>query len=418
MINTAVAKKFHVLFWTQFDAVWAAIQAIGNPPVAFFVGKSPMKRLIFALIACILPSLAWAQGAIVQSGPAVPSDFACFLANGTVYDCGISSLNPVALPVIANAHLLGNSTGSSHAAQDTTLTSLIDQLGTAAQGDVLYRNGTVWVFLAPGTNGQYLQTQGAGANPQWATNAGTTYSAGTGLTLTSTTFSLTSPVTVALGGTGLTTYTSGGILAATGAGTITSSALLAQYQVVLGGGAGAVPATLGATGTSGQVLTSAGSSANPSWQTPTTGTVTSVATSSGLTGGTITSTGTISCVAAASSVKGCPTPDGTATHYLGGDGNWTAPAGLASVPLRGTTASIGGGSLGAGACVTGTATVTGVTSAMAVHASPVSAPQPDTSHGVSVVAYMSGSNTVTVVVCAIIASTTPNAVAYNVVANQ
>ena len=43
---------------------------------------------------------------------------------------------------------------------------------TANQGDIIYFNGTDWVDLAPGTNGQYLQTQGAGANPQWATVSG------------------------------------------------------------------------------------------------------------------------------------------------------------------------------------------------------------------------------------------------------
>lgn len=45
-------------------------------------------------------------------------------------------------------------------------------LTTAAQGHILYRNASGWVNLAPGTSGQYLQTQGAGANPQWATPAG------------------------------------------------------------------------------------------------------------------------------------------------------------------------------------------------------------------------------------------------------
>jgi hypothetical protein len=42
-------------------------------------------------------------------------------------------------------------------------------LGSDAQGDVMYYNGTDWARLGAGTNGQYLQTQGAGANPQWAT---------------------------------------------------------------------------------------------------------------------------------------------------------------------------------------------------------------------------------------------------------
>jgi hypothetical protein len=50
----------------------------------------------------------------------------------------------------------------------------------------------------------------------------------------------------------------------------------------------------GSQGTSGQVLTSAGTGNTPTWTTPTTGTVTSVATGTGLSGGTITSTGTIS----------------------------------------------------------------------------------------------------------------------------
>jgi hypothetical protein len=50
-----------------------------------------------------------------------------------------------------------------------------------------------------------------------------------------------------------------------------------------------------APGTSGQVLTTAGAAANPSWATVSgTGTVTNIATSGGLTGGPITTTGTLS----------------------------------------------------------------------------------------------------------------------------
>ena len=45
-------------------------------------------------------------------------------------------------------------------------------LASAAQGDVLYHNGTSYVRLAPGTSGQYLQTAGAGANPAWASVVG------------------------------------------------------------------------------------------------------------------------------------------------------------------------------------------------------------------------------------------------------
>jgi hypothetical protein len=49
----------------------------------------------------------------------------------------------------------------------------------------------------------------------------------------------------------------------------------------------------GAQGTSGQVLTSAGTGNTPTWTTPTTGTVTSITAGTGLTGGTITTSGTI-----------------------------------------------------------------------------------------------------------------------------
>jgi hypothetical protein len=45
--------------------------------------------------------------------------------------------------------------------------------GGSTQGAILYRNATTWVALAPGTAGQVLSSGGAGANPSWATSAGT-----------------------------------------------------------------------------------------------------------------------------------------------------------------------------------------------------------------------------------------------------
>lgn len=38
---------------------------------------------------------------------------------------------------------------------------------TPSQGDILYHNGTAWTRLAAGTNGWFLRTNGAGANPSW-----------------------------------------------------------------------------------------------------------------------------------------------------------------------------------------------------------------------------------------------------------
>ena len=77
--------------------------------------------------------------------------------------------------------------------------------------------------------------------------------------------------------------------------------------------------------------------------------------------------------------------------------------------LSGTTGSIGGSSLGAGACATGTVSVTGATTAMAVQASPVTYP------GAAYFwkGYVSSTGTVTVAVCAAVAGT-PTASVYNV----
>jgi hypothetical protein len=77
--------------------------------------------------------------------------------------------------------------------------------------------------------------------------------------------------------------------------------------------------------------------------------------------------------------------------------------------LSGTTASIGGGALLAGGCSTGTVTVTGATTSMAVVASPTTYP----GAGAYWQAYVSSANTVTVGVCATIALT-PTASTYNV----
>lgn len=75
-----------------------------------------------------------------------------------------------------------------------------------------------------------------------------------------------SPVTTS-GTLGLTVAgTSGGIPYFDTTSTLSSSAALSANELVLGGGAGASPVSLGSTGTSGQVLTSNGAAMDPSWQ--------------------------------------------------------------------------------------------------------------------------------------------------------
>lgn len=64
----------------------------------------------------------------------------------------------VSVAVSGDATLAANGALS---VSDLTITS-------EAQGDVIYFNGSNWVRLGPGTDGQFLMTQGAAANPTWS----------------------------------------------------------------------------------------------------------------------------------------------------------------------------------------------------------------------------------------------------------
>lgn len=69
---------------------------------------------------------------------------------------------------IATDRILGRDTAGSGDPEELTLSQVLDFIGSAAQGDILYRGASAWERLPAGTSGNVLQTQGAGANPQWA----------------------------------------------------------------------------------------------------------------------------------------------------------------------------------------------------------------------------------------------------------
>ena len=56
------------------------------------------------------------------------------------------------------------------------------------QGDILYRDGSGLQRLAAGTSGQFLKTQGSGANPVWADNAAVEFKVATNNTTTTATY--------------------------------------------------------------------------------------------------------------------------------------------------------------------------------------------------------------------------------------
>jgi len=67
---------------------------------------------------------------------------------------------------VGTANAEGSSTSLARADHTHQVTGLA--IASQAQGDILYYNGSSWVRLGAGTSGNFLQTQGAGANPQWA----------------------------------------------------------------------------------------------------------------------------------------------------------------------------------------------------------------------------------------------------------
>ncbi len=90
------------------------------------------------------------------------------------------------MPSISNNSILSNISGGTAVPSGNTMTSLVDLLGST-QGNVLYRNGTVWTVLAPGTAGFVLTTGGPAANPSWTNPAGggtvTSVASGSGITV-------------------------------------------------------------------------------------------------------------------------------------------------------------------------------------------------------------------------------------------
>jgi hypothetical protein len=65
--------------------------------------------------------------------------------------------------------VLGRKSAGAGNAEECSLSEVLDFIGSAAQGDILYRGASSWARLPAGASGQVLASQGAGANPAWAT---------------------------------------------------------------------------------------------------------------------------------------------------------------------------------------------------------------------------------------------------------
>lgn len=253
-------------------------------------------------------------------------------------DASITGTNTGDQTITLTGDVTGTGTGSFAATiADNSVDGTDIALGSDAQGDVMYYNGTDWVRLAAGTSGQFLQTQGAGANPLWAASAGSGTVTSVAQTFTGGLISVAgSPITTS-GTLALTIAgTSGGIPYFSSAAGWASSAALAANALVIGGGAGAAPATT-ATGTG--VLTALGNTANAA------GGVATVDGTKTLTNTTFDTAGTGNSF----SINGVAATANTGT---GSVARATSPTFVTPVLGAATATSING------AGITGTATVT------------------------------------------------------------
>lgn len=73
---------------------------------------------------------------------------------------------------MATGKILGRDTAATGAIEELSLSEALDLIGSAAQGDILYRGAGSWSRLGVGTAGQILRTNGTGQNPAWATLSG------------------------------------------------------------------------------------------------------------------------------------------------------------------------------------------------------------------------------------------------------
>lgn len=74
--------------------------------------------------------------------------------------------------ISATSRVLGRRTTGAGVTEECTASQVLDFIGSATHGDILYRGATDWALLPAGTSGHFLKTQGAGANPIWAAASG------------------------------------------------------------------------------------------------------------------------------------------------------------------------------------------------------------------------------------------------------
>jgi len=257
------------------------------------------------------------------------------------------------LPSISNSSVLGNASGGTAVPSALTASQVLDFIGST-QGQVLYRGASGWAVLGVGTSGQVLTTNGAAANPSWATvtGTGTVTNVATGTGLTGGPITTTGTIQFdTIANNRILANVSGGVAAPT-ANTLSSILDIAGSTTgnILYRASGGSGWVVLAPGTNGQVLTMGAST--PSWASV--GTLTNVTIAAGAGMGTFTGTcnistsGTCTIVGSAKQLPGTATNDSASAGNLGEYVSSTVLAGSAVALTTSTAADLTSISLTAG----------------------------------------------------------------------
>lgn len=154
-----------------------------------------MKKLLLLLL--LIPSIALAappskpntlaNGTLADADEVSENEDALYnylqagvdtYADGTIVNADINAAANIAVTKIAGTAVTTATTqtitGDKTISGDVTLSGGVTLpasgvvIGTANQGDIFYDDGTDLARLTPGTSGYILQSQGAAANPTWA----------------------------------------------------------------------------------------------------------------------------------------------------------------------------------------------------------------------------------------------------------
>lgn len=165
--------------------------------------NAPVNARIFAVGSSLTLSDGGAGSILTIGTQAFTGDittsansFITTITNGAVVNSKLASM--------ASNRIKGNNAAVAANPSDLTLSQVLDMIGNAAQGDILFRGASSWQRLGAGTSGYFLQTQGTGADVVWAAGggggSGTVTSVATGSGLTGGTITTSGTISVATNG--------------------------------------------------------------------------------------------------------------------------------------------------------------------------------------------------------------------------